>query len=101
VLANQVRSRLRLTGTDVHRYVSDFRDVPGMSADRVMRVLRGETTATYADLAFWCRQFPEITTSITDVISSWVPKVRPAVEVAAPEPTRAVSRIQPQRPPMR
>lgn len=101
VLANQVRSCLKLSGSSVHEYVADFQDVPGMSGERVLRVLRGETTATYADLAFWCREFPQIIPHVTGAIGSWVPKHSPKPEQVMSEPVQPASRIQPQRPPMR
>lgn len=57
-IARNVESGLSVSETSLPRFLANFEGVPGLSLDRQRRVLRGETTATFADLTFWASHLP-------------------------------------------
>jgi len=71
VMARKIREGLKLRGQKVTTFVEELGDVPGASADRVRRLLRGETSATFADLAFWATEFPVVTKEVMRYLEHW------------------------------
>ncbi len=71
VMARRIREGLKLRGQKVTTFVEEIGDVPGASADRVRRLLRGETSATFADLAFWSMEFPTVTKEVVRYLEHW------------------------------
>lgn len=69
-LAYFVNEQLRLQGTKVTTYLRRIPYAPGLSPDRQLRLLRGETTATYADLMFWAGEFPRVADAMGKFISA-------------------------------
>lgn len=62
----------------------------GLGADRVRRILRGETMAQLTDLMFWMKHVPEVAEAISELTGPWF-RVIPAepeaaAAVDAPEP---------------
>lgn len=76
-IARNVESGLSIRGTSLPRFLEDFEGVPGLSLDRQRRVLRGETTATFADLTFWASHFPLVGLYVAQYLEqSFTPKSR-------------------------
>lgn len=75
-------------------------DRPGLSLDRQRRWLRGETTATFADLAFWCGEFPVIATRMAEFVAAWNPP-KPKEEAPIFETPALVAMAKEARPPLR
>ena len=71
ILARMVREGLRHRGLNVTSFVESIGDVPGLSADRLRRVLRGETSATFADLAFFVSEFPATANQVAAYVAHW------------------------------
>ncbi|WP_417374449.1 hypothetical protein [Glutamicibacter protophormiae] len=90
-IACVIHERLRLQGASVAAFTSAGGEAHGLSADRVCRMLRGETGAQYADLAFWAMQFPEVAAAASEHILSWIP-VEPG---SVPTPTPRTGSPQP------
>jgi len=60
-ISNALREALIGEGTNLETYASNqTRSVPGMSYDRLVRVLRGETLMQLADLVTWAQQFDNV-----------------------------------------
>jgi hypothetical protein len=60
-ISNAVREALLAMGTNLETYSSMHRDaIPGMSYDRLVRVLRGETQMQLADIVTWAQQFDTV-----------------------------------------
>jgi len=78
LMARRIREGLRLRGMNVTSFVQTIGDVPGLSADRVRRMLRGETSATFADLAFWSSEFPAVAKEIAKYVDHWTKPTEPA-----------------------
>lgn len=57
-IARNVQDGLRYADMTLPRFLEKFDGEAGLSLDRQRRVLRGETSATFADLAFWADHFP-------------------------------------------
>ncbi|ANG84643.1 hypothetical protein [Microbacterium aurantiacum] len=58
--ARRVRLELVSAGKKVSSFVRDFEGDRNLDAARVRRVLRGATSATIEDFAFWGAQFPGV-----------------------------------------
>ena len=71
MMARRIREGLRLRAQNVTSFVANIGDVPGMSADRVRRMLRGETSATFADLALWVTEFPDVAKEVIRYVEHW------------------------------
>jgi hypothetical protein len=57
-ISNAVREALLSSGISLEKYAEQHKEsVPGMSYDRLVRVLRGETQMQLADLVTWSGQF--------------------------------------------
>lgn len=74
LVANTVHTGLRLRGQTLPQFLSTAPDIPGLSPDRQRRMLRGETAAQFADLAFWSSVFPKVAIAVSEYMRSWVPK---------------------------
>lgn len=60
-VANAVREALVVDGVTLEQFADKQKaTVPGMSYDRLVRVLRGETMMQIADLATWSQQFETV-----------------------------------------
>ena len=60
-IANSVRESLLATGVNLETYAERHRStIPGMSYDRLVRILRGETQMQFADVVTWASQFPTV-----------------------------------------
>ncbi|KJQ52525.1 hypothetical protein RS85_03415 [Microbacterium sp. SA39] len=70
-LADMIHDALRLRGQTLPQFLAAAPPIPGLSPDRQRRMLRGETAAQFADLAFWASVFPKIATDIAEYIGSW------------------------------
>lgn len=57
-IARNVQDGLKYDRTTLPRFLEEFDGEAGLSLDRQRRVLRGETSATFADLTFWADSFP-------------------------------------------
>lgn len=73
-IANMVHAGLRLRGQTLPQFLAAAPNIPGLSPDRQRRMLRGETGAQFADLAFWASVFPPVAMAVAEYISSWAPK---------------------------
>lgn len=73
LIADMIHDGLRLRGQTLPQFLSTAPDVPGLSPDRQRRMLRGETGAQFADLAFWAAEFPTVAIAVAKYIQSWVP----------------------------
>lgn len=73
LIADMVHDGLRLRGVTLPQFLDAAPDLPGLSPDRQRRLLRGETGAQFADLAFWASEFPAITTAVARYMETWVP----------------------------
>ncbi|GAA2895226.1 hypothetical protein GCM10010455_17950 [Microbacterium esteraromaticum] len=73
LIADMVHDGLRLRGVTLPQFLDAAPDLPGLSPDRQRRLLRGETGAQFADLAFWASQFPAIATAVARYMETWVP----------------------------
>lgn len=82
LVADMVHDGLRLRGQTLPQFLATVSDVPGLSPDRQRRMLRGETGAQFADLAFWSSVFPTVAVAVGKYIDSW------AGEQSAPGPSR-------------
>lgn len=89
-IARNVESGLSISETSLPRFLADFEGVPGLSLDRQRRVLRGETTATFADLTFWASHFPLVAVYVAQYLEqSFSPKLSARTpRTPAPTPTR-------------
>ncbi|MFD4957749.1 hypothetical protein [Microbacterium sp. NPDC058389] len=96
-LANLVREELRISGTSLPAFLDQIGDLPGLSKDRQRRMLRGESSATYADLAFWAGHFPRIAAQLAAYLASWAEPTVTAVPASKAPPTV----LRRARPPMR
>lgn len=94
-LARFVEEELKVRDLSLPAFLDSVDDAPGLSPDRQRRVLRGETSATYADLAFWSGHFPTIAPKLAAYIESWA---TPPVVPAEPETPKVPATS---RPPMR
>lgn len=74
LMASMIHHSLRLRGETLPQFLDRVSVVPGTSPDRVRRILRGETAAQLADLAFWSSQFPQIPGALAKFIASWAPE---------------------------
>lgn len=77
-IASMVHDGLRLRGQTLPQFLSAAPKMPGLSADRQRRMLRGETGAQFADLAFWSAEFPKVARAVAKYIGSWAPEQDPA-----------------------
>lgn len=60
-ISNAVRESILSSGTTLDAYAAKHRDAtPGMSYDRLVRILRGETQMQLADVVAWARQFASV-----------------------------------------
>jgi len=60
-ISNTVREALLSSGTTLDAYAAKYRDaIPGMSYDRLVRILRGETQMQLADVVTWTQQFASV-----------------------------------------
>lgn len=75
IIANMVLDGIRLRGETLPQFLAKAPDLPGLSPDRQRRLLRGETGAQFADLAFWSAVFPTISTAVAEYMQSWVPSM--------------------------
>ncbi|WP_404474150.1 hypothetical protein [Microbacterium aerolatum] len=73
LVADMVHDGLRLRGQTLPQFLATAPDVPGLSPDRQRRMLRGETGAQFADLAFWSSVFPKVAVAVAEYIHSWAP----------------------------
>lgn len=96
-LARWIRDALGIRGVTPAEFLASVPDAPGLSVDRQRRVLRGETTATYTDLAFWAGHFPFIARQMSAYLASWADADSPQKPDVAPQ---ATARAQ-ARPPLR
>lgn len=67
-LAYLVTEQLRLRDTKLTTYLKRVPYAPGLSPDRQLRLLRGETSATYADLMFWAGEFSRVAEAMGESI---------------------------------
>lgn len=74
LVADMVHDGLRLRGETLPQFLAKAPNLPGLSPDRQRRMLRGETGAQFADLAFWASVFPKVAIAVAEYIGSWVPK---------------------------
>lgn len=73
-IASMVHDGLRLRGQTLPQFLATTRQLPGLSPDRQRRMLRGETGAHFADLAFWSAEFPRVAREVAKYIGSWAPE---------------------------
>ncbi len=73
LVADMIHDGLRLRGETLPQFLERAPGLPGLSADRQRRMLRGETGAQFADLAFWASVFPTVAVAVARYIESWVP----------------------------
>ncbi|TFV94853.1 hypothetical protein [Orlajensenia leifsoniae] len=61
LIANAVREEILALGQNTDQYLGAIDDpLPGLSYDRVIRLLRGKTQMQLADLVFWADRFESI-----------------------------------------
>ena len=70
-IASIVHDGLRLRGQTLPQFLSTAPEMPGLSPDRQRRMLRGETGAQFADLAFWSSEFPKVAREVAKYVGSW------------------------------
>ncbi|MGA7147187.1 MAG: hypothetical protein WBX17_01705 [Microbacterium sp.] len=90
-IARNVHSGLAYRERTLPRFLQDFDGVPGLSLDRQRRVLRGETSATFADLTFWASHFRLVAVNVArylEVFSAPKPADRD-LATATPKPAPA------------
>ncbi|MGH3704127.1 MAG: helix-turn-helix domain-containing protein [Agromyces sp.] len=59
--ANAVREELLAAGQTIEKYLEAIApDLPGLSYDRLTRVLRGQTQMQLADVMFWADRFDRV-----------------------------------------
>ncbi|WP_449407129.1 hypothetical protein [Microbacterium maritypicum] len=85
MIAHMVHTQLRLRGQTLPQFLATAPDVPGFSPDRQRRMLRGETAAQFADLAFWASVFPQVAAGVAEYITSWIPKYTERGSASQPE----------------
>ncbi|MFJ4036891.1 hypothetical protein ACIPVB_02305 [Microbacterium sp. NPDC090007] len=73
LLANAVREAVVMNGTTVNAHIEHANGAEGLSADRQQRLLRGETMAQFADIAYWAGHFPTVALALTRYVTSWHP----------------------------
>lgn len=71
ILANAAREATSWRGTSVAAHIASAEGRDGLSADRQQRLMRGETMAQYADIAYWASHFPSVATALTLYMQSW------------------------------
>lgn len=71
LLAHMVHDGLRMRGVTLPQFLATVSDIPGLSPDRMRRMLRGETGAQFADLAFWSSVFPKLPLAAAQYVQSW------------------------------
>lgn len=96
LLANAVREAVAINGTTVNAHIQSAHGREGLSADRQQRLLRGETMAQYADIAYWASHFPTVALVLIRYVKSW----HPALDALDPYDARS-SQNRPARSPMR
>lgn len=84
-----VASGLSILETSLPSFLADFPDVPGLSVDRQRRVLRGHTTATFADLTFWASHFPLVGLHVAQYLEQSFSPKSSAKTLGTPAPTPA------------
>lgn len=72
LIATMVHDSLLLRGVTLPQFLAAGPELPGLSPDRQRRVLRGETAAQFADLAYWSSAFPAVVWITSAYIDSWV-----------------------------
>lgn len=91
VMAVAVRSELlKAEGVSPATFVSRFRD-RGLSADRVRRILRGETMAQLTDVMFWMSQLPGVAVAISEQTAEWFDTTANSALSNGPERTSAAA----------
>lgn len=96
LLANTVREYLMYRDSSVPKHFEKAEGAEGFSADRQQRMMRGETMAQYADIAYWSAESPRVATVLAQYIASFVPAPDPPPSTqAAPPQAMARSRAQP------
>lgn len=61
LVANAVREEILALGESVEQHVASIEfDLPGLSYDRVIRMLRGKTQMQLADVMFWAGRFDRV-----------------------------------------
>ncbi|MCU4673737.1 hypothetical protein ACFQRL_14175 [Microbacterium fluvii] len=89
-IARNVQDGLRYADKSLPRFLGDFDGQAGLSLDRQRRVLRGETSATFADLTFWAAHFPYVAYYVDDYLRQlFLPTT-----AAAPRPSHPVARTR-------
>lgn len=73
LIADMVHDGLRMRGVTLPQFLASVPDTRGLSPDRMRRMLRGETGAQFADLAFWSTVFPKVAVAVAKYIDSWAP----------------------------
>lgn len=64
-IARNVHDGLKYAETTLPRFLEEFDGQAGLSLDRQRRVLRGETSATFADFTFWANHFQFVAFDVT------------------------------------
>jgi hypothetical protein len=71
ILARYVNQGVRSRGLSMTTFIASVGDIPGMTADRQRRIMRGETAATFGDFAFWVAEFPKAAVEISKYFEHW------------------------------
>lgn len=85
LVADMIHDGLRLRGETLPQFLAQAPNVPGLSPDRQRRMLRGETGAQFADLAFWSSVFPTVAIAVARYIESWVPRLTDEARARLPQ----------------
>lgn len=73
-MARIIHNALLISEQSLPQFLAGLTHVRGMSPDRVRRMLRGETAAQLADIAFWSAQFPQVALELAVYVRSWAPR---------------------------
>lgn len=85
-ISRNVEAALSYSATSLPRFLKEFEGVPGLSLDRQRRVMRGETSATFADLTFWASHFPVVGLFVAQYLEQ---SFRPKSKAKAAVPARS------------
>ncbi|MCR2813031.1 hypothetical protein [Microbacterium sp. zg.Y1084] len=70
-IATTARDLIQVRYGSIERFAEAHHHIPGMSLDRIRRMLRGETTITFADFALFAVELPFVAKTASRVIETW------------------------------
>lgn len=101
-IARSVHAYLRYSEKSLPRFLADFDGVPGLSLDRQRRMLRGETSASFADLTFWAGEWVGVAHEVMGYLEGFRPQgVRATAPAETPAAPAKMTVAPAARPPLR